>query len=694
MNIMEIDKHRSSPFHQNQRYKQNMMNESRDTGAPITVNMNCPHQKVGELIGKRGIIVQEIMKRSGCKVYVDQNFPEGHPRQIQLTGNPKALSVAMSLVSQVIECGPSVIIPSADNYMKATDPNYRFNQNGDANDHMMIPHSKVGTVIGFKGTNVNEIMRRSGCRVQVLQDNLPDGVDRKVIFCGSQQQIAHAKTLVAAVVSEGPAALTSNGQGGLGNGHDVSSSGSMNSGLETQEVDIQPEKVKIVIGTKGVTILEIMKKSGCRMVINQNFPPGQAHKIVYTGTHSQIEIAKYLVETLEFFGVPGLHNIIGNNEPIVLREITIFQSLILRLLGSQQGQGMTLNDIQTVVGVKITIDTNPVMSTVPGPSGFLETTNKLVVIGRLDNVENAIKLIYQIIDNHTGEDTSSGDLMNSSSYGAYGLNAPLNLNNLNSRSVNSFSPSSNGSMNSINSQPTGRAPALSTNRGNMGPVLALGADGTAGQLESPVLLADGSHQQVAEIKNEYLPKLLGPNQLHVQIIRNKSGASVMVLNSEMAIHAPTSMSVPSTRVLLAGMPSAVTLASQMVQEVLVNGIGVLQTMPDVQQQLPPQQQQQQQQQHQQQQPPPPQTQPPQQEQQQPSSPTSGQQQNFGGLNQSGLSSNGLSSSPLAGSPIGSIGSSHTHMGLNLDIIDQSAPQLGSGGGNNNLLNSSLSTSFF
>ena len=86
----------------------------------------------------------------------------------------------------------------------------QYGQNTDISDDIMIPHAKVGTVIGFKGTNVNEIMRRSGCRVQVLQDNIPDGVDRKVLFAGTPQQIMVAKTLVAAVVADGPGALNAN----------------------------------------------------------------------------------------------------------------------------------------------------------------------------------------------------------------------------------------------------------------------------------------------------------------------------------------------------------------------------------------------------------------------------------------------------------------------------------------------------
>jgi hypothetical protein len=50
------------------------------------------------------------------------------------------------------------------------------------------------------------------------------------------------------------------------------------------EENIEPEKVGIVIGSKGSTIMEIMKKSGAKVVINQEFPKGQPHRILYTGT--------------------------------------------------------------------------------------------------------------------------------------------------------------------------------------------------------------------------------------------------------------------------------------------------------------------------------------------------------------------------------------------------------------------------
>lgn len=106
----------------------------------------------------------------------------------------------------------------------------------------------------------------------------------------------------------------------------------------------------------------------------------------------------------------------------------------------------------------------------------------------------------------------------------------------------------------------------------MAGVLALGADGRAGQLEPAVQLSDGTTQQLTEIKNEFINKLLGgTQQLHVHIIRNKSGASMQVLDANAV----------TTFVRLSGNRQAVSLAAQMVQEILVNGIDMVQSMPDV-----------------------------------------------------------------------------------------------------------------
>lgn len=73
---------------------------------------------------------------------------------------------------------------------------------------MDCPQSKVKLVIGAKGSIINEMMRRTGCKMCINQD-YPDGQPRKCQFVGTQDQIEEAKVLVAAVIVHGPNVLSS-----------------------------------------------------------------------------------------------------------------------------------------------------------------------------------------------------------------------------------------------------------------------------------------------------------------------------------------------------------------------------------------------------------------------------------------------------------------------------------------------------
>lgn len=506
--------------------------------SPTTVSMPCPPEKVGPLIGKKGVVVQEIMRRSSCRIYVDQNFPEGHPRQIQLTGHPKDLSIAIALVMLVMEHGPAIISPVQ---MPRQEPFDHFTEPADTD--FLCPPSKVGALIGPKGSNVHEIHRRTGCRVQVLQDGCPDGVDRRVSFSGNPQQIAEAKALAAALISGGslegmpPAPLScpepassaersstalaaSGSTPAAGNsGTTPAASAAVPFGSRIQESDIEPDKVRLVIGAKGVTIGEIMKRSGCRLFINQNFPEGQPHKVVFTGTPQQIDVAKYLVDTVVYSGMAALYAVLNGTDSIVIQEMNLLAAQAIRL---QAMGGEALQDVQARCSVKVTVD----------PADAADPTARVSIIGKIDNVHSAIKLIYL----HTGSTPVSPASSHSEHFGGPPLASST------------------------------AAPATS------GPILALGKDGTAGHLESATTLPDGCVQQVAEIKNDVMGRVVGARSANLALIKTKSGASVQVLKSD--------NSKGTTRLLLFGAAQSVGLAAQMVQEVLVNGTAKLLKMAD------------------------------------------------------------------------------------------------------------------
>jgi transcription antitermination factor NusA-like protein len=170
--------------------------------APITVSMDCPAASVGSIIGKKGANVHEIMKRSGCKIVIDQSDQrDGVPKRVNLTGPPDKLAVAMSLVSLIIKDGANALF------------------GGDAEEggefkvaplqsESRCPKNKVGEVIGVRGATIAEIMRRSGCKVHIIQEAPGDGSDeRQVMYNGTIEQMCEAKALVQSVINEGASVL-------------------------------------------------------------------------------------------------------------------------------------------------------------------------------------------------------------------------------------------------------------------------------------------------------------------------------------------------------------------------------------------------------------------------------------------------------------------------------------------------------
>ena len=77
----------------------------------------------------------------------------------------------------------------------------------------------------------------------------------------------------------------------------------------TRIVECPQTRVGIVIGTKGSVIMEMMKKTSCKIVINQEFPDGVAREIIFTGTKEQIEAAKVLVHAVIVHGPIILSNV-------------------------------------------------------------------------------------------------------------------------------------------------------------------------------------------------------------------------------------------------------------------------------------------------------------------------------------------------------------------------------------------------
>ena len=172
--------------------------------ADITVSMDCPAISVGAIIGKKGANVLEIKKRSGCRIVIDQSDQrDGAPKKVNLTGPPDKLAIAMALVSAIIKDGANALFDEVG--VQDSGASSAITLQSESR----CPKLKVGEVIGLRGATIAEIMRRSSCKVRIVQEPPGDGntTERQVFYTGTMEQISEAKALVQSVIDQGAAVL-------------------------------------------------------------------------------------------------------------------------------------------------------------------------------------------------------------------------------------------------------------------------------------------------------------------------------------------------------------------------------------------------------------------------------------------------------------------------------------------------------
>jgi rRNA processing protein Krr1/Pno1 len=71
-----------------------------------THQIDCPQALVGRVIGAGGATIRDLQARSGARIRVEQDFPDGYPRKVVITGTPETIQAASNLVTLVMEHGP------------------------------------------------------------------------------------------------------------------------------------------------------------------------------------------------------------------------------------------------------------------------------------------------------------------------------------------------------------------------------------------------------------------------------------------------------------------------------------------------------------------------------------------------------------------------------------------------------------
>lgn len=186
------------------------------TGQPlINFEMDCSASLVGRVIGAQGATIKDLQLKSGAKIHVNQDFPEGMPRKVLIAGTQDCVNNAIRMVQLVMEHGPAGLATvgglmgqmppnySAPGYGQLGAPSMMPQMNSGLMLHVMeCPKQVVGKLIGRGGETIQLIQQKSGCKVQIDQQ-VPEGHPCKINMNGNTQAIQNAIQIVQEIMTNG-----------------------------------------------------------------------------------------------------------------------------------------------------------------------------------------------------------------------------------------------------------------------------------------------------------------------------------------------------------------------------------------------------------------------------------------------------------------------------------------------------------
>lgn len=288
-------------------------------------------QDASIIIGKAGTHIRDIRENSGAKVNVSEAIPNNPERILNVSGPLDAVSKAFGLIVRRINDEP-MEAPSVPGSRAVT---IRF----------IVPHHRMGSVIGKQGSKIKEIQEASGARLQASEAMLPGSTERVLTIAGVADAIHIAVYYVGTILIENidrqPANTPYRPAGSLGpppssgprsHPYPSSSYGSYPSappphpayagaappgtpaagpggptfggstanqpGSQTQQIFIPNELVGSIIGKAGGKINEVRNLSACHIKIldqgAEGSPPGE-RLVVINGQPPNIQLAIQLL---------------------------------------------------------------------------------------------------------------------------------------------------------------------------------------------------------------------------------------------------------------------------------------------------------------------------------------------------------------------------------------------------------------
>ncbi|KAG5462793.1 MAG: hypothetical protein BJ554DRAFT_3516 [Olpidium bornovanus] len=287
----------------------------------------------GIIIGRGGKNVSDVRERSSARITISEMIPGAVERILTVIGPVDAVAKVRT------RCCPARRPRSRKILEETSTANSEVTT---TSVRLLVPHSRMGSIIGKGGAKIKEIQEQSGARILASENTLPDSTERTVTVSGVPDAIHIATYHIGRILQDQadapvhavlykPAAR--GGHPGYGGGTGANAGAGMNpmdpyaavyapyaqhggyvsapahrpgaapgmgqpaagGASQAQQIFIPNDMVGCIIGRGGCKINEIRQLSGSNIKIAE--PHGNAYErlVTITGTPESNQMALYLL---------------------------------------------------------------------------------------------------------------------------------------------------------------------------------------------------------------------------------------------------------------------------------------------------------------------------------------------------------------------------------------------------------------
>ena len=183
---------------------------------PMSMKILVPNQSVSFIIGKQGVMINEIQNTSGGRIQIEkaaEMLPGLGGRVVTISGPPRARLMAQYLISRAL--AQHAALPAS-----ASPPNGHGGHGGHGGNggggrapssagpqvslEIFVQNNLVARLIGKQGKNITELQSNSGVRVQIQKESemAVGQTERMVTLIGMQASVSNCHQMINKQLSE------------------------------------------------------------------------------------------------------------------------------------------------------------------------------------------------------------------------------------------------------------------------------------------------------------------------------------------------------------------------------------------------------------------------------------------------------------------------------------------------------------